>query len=67
LRKDELLQELGKAEAELKNLEEMRRFTPGRTGVHIGPLRLKSMQASSEREETSLRQRIQAIKALLAR
>jgi hypothetical protein len=67
LSKDELLQELQKAEAELEDLEEMRRFTLGQTGVHIGALRLKSMRAAWEREGTNLRQRIEAIKALLAR
>jgi len=65
LSKDELLQALRKAEAELEDLEEMRRFTLGQTGVHIGALRLRSMQAAWEREETSLRQQIEAIKTLL--
>lgn len=44
----------------------MHRFTLRHTGVHIGALRLKSTQASWEREEASLRQRIEAIEALLA-
>jgi hypothetical protein len=67
LNKDELQQELKKAEAELEDLEEMRRFTLGQTGVHLEALRLRSMQAVWKREEALLRQRIEAINALLAR
>ncbi len=44
------MQELRKAEAELEDLEEMRRFTLGQAGVHIGALRLKSMRAAWEEE-----------------
>jgi hypothetical protein len=46
LNKDELMRELQKVEADLEDLEEMRLFTLGQTGVHIGVLRLKALQAS---------------------
>ncbi len=62
-----LLQELRKAETELEDVEEMQHFALRQTGVRINAPRFKSMQASREREEARLRQRIEAIKALLAR
>jgi hypothetical protein len=65
LSKDALLGELKKAEADLDDIEEMRLFTLSQTGVHLGAGRLKSLQASWDRDEARLRQRIQEIKAAL--
>jgi hypothetical protein len=65
LGKADLLRELQKVEADLEDLEEMRLFTLGQTGVHIGALRLKSMQATWAREEARLSQQMAIIEALL--
>lgn len=61
----ELLAELKKAESELEDVEEMRLFTLGQTGVHLGAGRAKSLQGTWDRDEARLRERITAIKGLL--
>ncbi len=62
---EEARAELAKAESALEDLDEMRRFTLGQTGVHIGAERLRSMQAGWTREETNLRQRISLLESRL--
>ncbi len=61
----ELLAELHKAEGDLEDVEEMRLFTLGQTGVHLGAGRMKSLQGTWDRDEARLCQRIAEIKALL--
>ena len=67
LPRDELVKELKRAEVDLDDVEEMRLFTLGQTGVHLGAGRMKSLQGSWDRDEARLRQRITEIKALLGR
>jgi hypothetical protein len=67
LDRDALLAELERAHSALEDTEEMRRFTLGQTGVHIGMRQLKAMQTTWMRDEERLRTRIAAIEALLAR
>ncbi len=64
--REELLAELRKAEADLEDVQEMRLFTLGQTGVHLGAARMKSLQGSWDRDEARLRERIGAIQARLA-
>ncbi len=66
LDRDALLAELEKARSELEDTEEMRRFTLGQTGIHIGMRQLKAMQSTWTRDEERLRARIAAIMALMA-
>ncbi|HEX9117188.1 MAG TPA: hypothetical protein VGA61_14060 [Anaerolineae bacterium] len=61
----ELRAQLTKAESDLEDIEEMRLFTLGQTGVHLGAGRLKSLQGSWDRDEARLRQRIDELNALL--
>ncbi len=65
LNQDELLAELRKAEADLDDVAEMRLFTLSQTGVHLGAGRMKSLQATWDRDEARLRARIDEIKAIL--
>ncbi len=65
LDRSELLRELKKAESELEDVEEMRLFTLGQSGVHLGVGRLRSLQGTWDRDEARLRGRIAAIKDLL--
>jgi hypothetical protein len=67
LDRDALLTELEQAHSALEDAEEMRRFTLGQTGVHIGMRQLKAMQTTWMRDEERLRARIAAIEALLAK
>jgi hypothetical protein len=67
LDRDALLAELEKARSALEDAEEMRRFTLGQTGVHIGMRQLKAMQTTWMRDEERFRARIAAIEALLAK
>lgn len=64
LSSEQLEAELARAEDELADLDEMRRFTLGQTGVHIGAARLQSLQATWTRDEAHLRARIQVLKGL---
>jgi hypothetical protein len=64
--REELLAELRKAEADLEDVQEMRLFTLGQTGVHLGAGRMKSLQGSWDRDEGRLRERIGEIQARLA-
>jgi hypothetical protein len=63
--KDELWRGFQEAKSDLEDLEEVRAFTLGQSGMHIGALRLKSLQASWTREEVRLRQQMAIIEALL--
>jgi hypothetical protein len=54
---DQLLDELKSAQAELEDLEEVRFFTLGQTGVHIGAGQLKTLHNTWNRDEARLRQR----------
>ncbi len=63
---EQLKLELAKAEDELEDLNEVRRFTLGQTGVHIGASRLRSLQSTWTRDEAGLRERIETLRALLA-
>ncbi len=65
LSKIDLLLELKKAESELEDVEEMRLFILGQTGVHLGAARAKSLQGTWDRDEARLRSRIEAIKSRL--
>jgi hypothetical protein len=67
LDRDVLLAELEQARSALEDVEEMRRFTLGQTGVHIGMRQLKAMQTIWMRDEERFRARIVAIEALLAK
>ena len=67
LDRNTLLAELEKARSELEDAEEMRRFTLGQTGAHIGARQLKAIQTTWVRDEESLRERIVAIEALLTK
>jgi len=67
LDRDALLVELEEARSALEDAEEMRRFTLGQTGVHIGMRQLKAMQTTWMRDEERFRARIAAIEALLAK
>jgi hypothetical protein len=64
---NELANALREAESDLEDVEEMRLFTLGQTGVHLGAGRMKSLQATWDRDEARLHQRIEAIKSLLHR
>ncbi len=66
LDRDALLAEMEKAYSELEDTEEMRRFTLGQTGIHIGMRQLKAMQSTWMHDEERLRARIAAIEALMA-
>lgn len=65
LTREQLQAELAKAEDELDDVDEMRRFTLGQTGVHIGASRLRSLNATWDRDEARLRERIRLIQELL--
>ncbi len=65
--RDALLAELEQARSALEDAEEMRRFTLGQTGVHIGMRQLKAMQTTWMRDEERLRARIAALEALLTK
>ncbi len=65
--KEALLAELVQAQAELDDVTEMRLFTLGQTGVHLGAGRMNTLQASWDRDEARLRQRIDEIEGLLER
>jgi hypothetical protein len=67
LSNDKLLQELGKAETELEDVEEIQHFALRQTGMRINVQPFTSMRASWEREEARLRRRVEAIRTLLAR
>ena len=56
--------ELSRAEDELADVDEMRRFTLGQTGVHIGAARLRSLHATWNRDETRLQERIRLLRDL---
>lgn len=63
---EQLKLELARAEDELEDLNEVRSFTLGQTGVHIGASRLRSLQSTWTRDEAGLHERIRTLKALLA-
>jgi hypothetical protein len=63
---DQLMEALSKADGELEDVQEEREFTLGQTGVHIGANELARLRRAWERDETRLRERIEAIKARLA-
>lgn len=63
--RSELLRELKQSQNELEDVEEMRLFTLGQSGVHLGVGRLKSLQGSWDRDEARLRARIATIVGLL--
>ncbi len=63
---EQLKAELAKAEDELQDLNDVRSFTLGQTGVHIGASRLRSLQGTWTRDEARLAERIQKLKSLLA-
>jgi hypothetical protein len=65
LSEEELRDELEKAQAELEDLQEERRFTLGQTGVHMGAARVELLQSQWEREERELNEKIAAIRACL--
>jgi hypothetical protein len=65
LSNDELRAELRQVAAELEDLEEVRLATLGQTGVHLGAGKLAALQRSWEREETRLRERLDAIQGVL--
>ncbi len=65
LSEGDLQRELKKAESELEDVEEMRLFTLGQTGVHLGAGRARSLQGTWDRDEARLRERIAAIKSRL--
>jgi hypothetical protein len=67
LDRDALLAELEQARSALEDAEEMRRFTLGQIGVHIGTRQLKAVQITWMCDEERLRARIAAIVALLAK
>ncbi len=58
-----LAEALRQAELSLEDVEDERRFTLGQTGVHIGARELARMRSAWAREETRLRERVEAIKA----
>ncbi len=62
---DQLRAELRQVEADLEDLEEVRFATLGQTGVHLGAGKLQSLQATWNREEKRLRERLEAITSLL--
>jgi hypothetical protein len=64
--REQLLAELRRAEADLEDVGEMRLFTLGQTGVHLGAGRLQSLQASWDRDEARLCERIAEIKGMLS-
>lgn len=65
LSRDQLREELKRAETDLEDVLEMRLFTLGQTNLHIGVVRLHSLQSKWDRDEERLRHRIGTIKALL--
>ncbi len=65
LSQGDLQRELKKAESELEDVEEMRLFTLGQTGVHLGVGRARSLQGTWDRDESRLLERIAAIKSRL--
>ncbi len=65
LSETELHAELKQVEADLEDLEEVRFATLGQTGVHLGAGKLAALQRSWARDESRLRERLEAIQALL--
>ena len=63
---DQLREALSQADLELEDVLEERAFVLGQTGVHIGAGELARLQRAWEKDETRLRERIDAINARLA-
>ena len=63
---DQLREALSQADTELEDVREERAFVLGQTGVHIGTAELARLQRAWEKDETRLRERIDAINARLA-
>ncbi|MBI4787835.1 MAG: hypothetical protein HY782_12385 [Chloroflexi bacterium] len=61
----ELERELQDIQAELEEVEEMRRAVLGQTGVHVGARLLQQHRARFDRDQARLEARVAEIRALL--